>query len=702
MNNKLNNKIAEELKKSKQYGLTFKQLCKSCNISTKDVSMLRKSIDFLEKSNIIIDARSKIYHTSCINIQVATVVKLNKTFGFVKLICDDSQIFVPGKFFIGALPGDEVLIKPIKSRGESPEGEIIKITKYGVSEFVGTVKVNEQRTTVIPDTLMKDEINIITHDKPFKDNDKVLCQIITRGKSHSEHTAKIIKSYGNSQFAHTSAMALLHIAGTPVAFPPNVLEQSKEISKLGINIAEFKNRCDLRNDNIFTIDGEDTKDIDDAISIKKFNDFYELSVHIADVAHYVKPNSPIDQEAFERGTSIYYANNVIPMLPKELSNGICSLNPNEERLAFSCIMTIDKNGLLNDFHFKKTIIKSKVKGVYSEINKILTNTHDESIKLKYQNVLESILLMKELANILTKNKVARGSPQIETNESKIIVNEQNIAFDIKKRERGEAEVIIEEFMLVANQAAATAARLKDMPFIYRVHEEPSEKKIEFLKELLSALGFSTVAVKKGMAPSVLSDLLEQSKNSPLYPLINIIILRSMSKAKYFEKPLGHYGLALENYAQFTSPIRRYPDLVIHRVLSDIVSNIPLPKTRTKFESYVAKAALQSTTTEIRAMNLERDCNDCYKAEYMKQYIGENFSGIISSIAPHGIYVELENTIEGLIRLENMPAGKYDINSMLLCKNLDTEKSYRIGDNIDITCISCDVSSGKIDFKTLDV
>ncbi|MEG0381341.1 MAG: VacB/RNase II family 3'-5' exoribonuclease, partial [Kurthia sp.] len=401
-----------------------------------------------------------------------------------------------------------------------------------------------------------------------------------------------------------------------------------------------------------------------AISIKKLGNYYELSVHIADVSHYVKPNSPIEEEAFNRGTSIYFADRVVPMLPRELSNGICSLNPNEDRLAFSCIMTVDKDGKLVDFDFKKSIINSKVKGVYSEINQILDHTESDEIKAKYKPLYDNIFLMKELANILTRNKKARGAPEIETSESKIVLDENSVAIDIIPRTRGESEVIIEEFMLMANEAAASAARLKDIPFVYRVHEPPSEQKVDTLHNVLSALGIDCGDVKLNLPASVLAKLINKSRGLPIYPLVNNIVLRSMSKAKYYEEPIGHYGLALENYAQFTSPIRRYPDLTIHRVLSEVVKGTPLPKVRKMYEAEVVKSARRSTETELNAMKLERDCDDCYKAEYMKSHIGEEYDGIISSLAPHGLYVELAKTVEGLLKVENLPEGEYDFDGLL--------------------------------------
>ena len=305
--------------------------------------------------------------------------------------------------------------------------------------------------------------------------------------------------------------------------------------------------------------------------------------------------------------------------------------------------------------------------------------------------------MKELADILTECKRKRGAPEIETSESYIVLDENSVAVDIKPRSRGASEVMIEEFMLMANEAAATFAKEKRIPFVYRVHEPPAEDKLDSLHDALRALGQPASEIKPGLAPKVLAETLERAKGEPCFPLINVLVLRSMSKAKYLETPLGHYGLVLQNYAQFTSPIRRYPDLSIHRILSDFLRGVPAQQITEHYHGFVKKSAQQSTSTEIGAMALERQCDDCYKAEYMKAHVGEECSGYISSLAPHGIYVELPNTVEGLIRNESLPEGEYDRNEMILLKNLTTGEVYRIGDPIRVKCTSADVSSGKIDF-----
>lgn len=702
MNQVLIQKINKVLKLQKEKGMSFRELASICGVKPRQQREFRECLRFLEAKGQVIDRTRKIYHTDYLELSIGTVTRLMRTFGFVKLKNTDEEVFVPGKYFMGAMPGDTVMVTPIKSRGTSPEGEIVKILKKGNSEFTGTLRKDENGYSIEPD-------GVINYNLPISKNninnaqpgDKIRCEITSRGERHSDHKANVIQNYGDAQTAVNCAEALLDANRITVEFPTQVLMEADFISKKGIKESDYSYREDLRNEKIFTIDSADTKDIDDAISITKYSDFYKLGVHIADVSHYVKLGSKLEEEAFNRGTSIYFADRVVPMLPPALSNGICSLNPNEDRLAFSCIMTVSLDGKLLDFDFKKTIICSKVKGVYKEINKILNHTEDDEIKSKYDGLYDSIFTMKELANILTNNKKNRGAPEIETSESYIVLNEEGITVDILPRTRGESEVIIEEFMILANEAAASAARLKGVPFVHRVHEPPSDDKLTALRTALTAIGINCKDVKPGLPPSILSSLIKQSKDTQYYPIVNTMVLRSMSKAKYYENPIGHYGLALQNYAQFTSPIRRYPDLTIHRVLSELAKGTPPKKITAKFEQFVIKSARRSTETELNAMKLERQCEDIYKAEYMKAHIGDEYDALISSVAHQGIYVMLDNTVEGLIKVENLPAGEYDFDEMFEYKNRLNGKTYHIGDKIRVRCISVDVSAGNIDFSEIE-
>lgn len=696
--NELTGRIELVLNKQGRKGLEFKELSKKVKLKPKQVKELRVAIAELKQEGKVIERRNRIISTEVLGLKPAVIVRVNKTFGFAKTLKDNVEYFIPGKFLMGALPNDTVLIKKIPARKDSPEAEVIKITNYGDGEFIGKLVENSGNFAIEPDSLMKSPLMIKKADLNGANvGDKVLAKVVSRGRRHSEHKAVIVSSFGDSESASSSAKAILEINGISEEFPYEVIDKAKSIQKRGILPKDYDNRLDLRNEIIFTIDSADSKDLDDAISLTKFDDCYQLGVHIADVSHYVKHKGEIDTEAFFRGTSIYYANKVVPMLPKELSNGICSLNPNEDRLCLSALLTLDLKGNLIDFDFAKTVIRSKVKGVYTEINDILAGKASEEILQKYSMVMDKIFLMKELADIRTAIKINRGAPEIVTNESKIIVDENDVAIDIKPRQSGASETLIEEFMLLANEATAMAGKMKEVPFIYRIHERPAPEKLDTLNMTLKLLGVQTKELGANVKPKDLADILRKTKNEDYSPIVNIQVLRAMAKAKYSENPIGHYGLALENYTHFTSPIRRYPDLVVHRILSDILAGQPLDYIKRKYNKFVVKSAAQASQTELNAMKIERSCEDCYKAEYMKQHVGESFDGIISSVAGHGIYVELPNTVEGLVRVDDLPEGEYFFDEVMSYKNMSTGQTFKIGDKVRVTCSKVDVNNGNVDF-----
>lgn len=691
-------KIILFLKKSGRKGIKHKELLEKCKVKSNNIGEWKDALAELLNEGIVLDRKYGYVYSESLGFFSATVARVNKTFGFINKNNEEkTEIFVPGKFLMGSMPGDIVLAKRIPSRNEGCiEGEVVKIVKQNKSQFSGTIVLDDGVIKLQPDSLVKTPLQIVKGGE-FEVGDKVIAEIAIRGRRHSEHKARILESFGSAEKASSCAASILEVNGVSTEFPSDVLDEAKTISKMKITEKELEGRTDLRSEVIFTIDGEDTKDIDDAISVKKFDTFYELGVHIADVSHYVKLKTPLDKEAFDRGTSVYYANRVVPMLPKELSNGICSLNPQEDRLAFSCIMTIGLDGKLEDFNFKKTVIRSRVKGVYSEINQIINGTESKKIIEKYKECLDNIKVMKELADILTENKIKRGAPQIETSESKLIINEDDYCIDVKLRERGESELIIEEFMLMANQSAAMLGRLKGIPFVYRIHEDPSPEKVENLKQTLIKMGID-IPPFTNIKPMHLAKILDKTRGMDTFPVVNKLVLRSMAKAKYSVNPVGHFGLVLDDYAHFTSPIRRYPDLSIHRILSDVVAKVPDEVIKKKYEAFANKSATHSTDTELTAMTIERDCEDCYKAEYMKSHIGESFEGVISGATEHGIYVELANTVEGLIMIENIKGGPYDFDGNVSLRNAVTGISYTVGDKVKVSCTKANVSSGNIDFE----
>ena len=692
-------RIRSQLSQSKK-GIPYKRLYSSCKGRKQDAAAFAKAVSEMKRAGIITENKSGIVLCENAGLFRAKVLRINKTFGFIGND-EGTEIFVPGKFLLGSMPGDIVMARLLPQRGELPEGEVVSIVEEGFSEFVGVIEKYEGRICIRPDTLSKEPMEISELEIPVRVGDKVLAEISRRGTRHSEHRARITGIFGDSGKAKSSADAILHMNGVETEFPACVLDEARHAEHMGIPAGETERRLDLRDEIIFTIDGSDTKDIDDAISVSKTESGWELGVHIADVSFYVKAGTELDKNAMLRGTSVYYANRVVPMLPKELSNGICSLNPQEDRLAFSCLMKLDPEGQLVSYKFSKTVICSRVKGVYSEINAVLDcikkgEKIPHELSEKYDGLTDTIVLMDELASILTANKLRRGAPQIETSECKLIVDENDVCIDVKKRERGRSELIIEEFMLMANTSAARLAKENGIPFVYRVHEDPAPEKVQELVDTVSEMGIA-VPHFTSVKPKHLAEILEKTSDSPLAQVINNMVLRSMAKAKYSEEPLGHFGLVLADYSHFTSPIRRYPDLAIHRILTDLCYNKQSTGYISKrYAGFAVEASRTSSECELVAMRVERDCEDCYIAEYMHGHIGEEFEGIISSVQEYGFFVELPNTVEGLVRLETLKDGPYDYDGKFtFTKN--GKPVYRVGDPIKVICSAANVSSGQVDF-----
>ncbi len=689
--------IYEKLKRSGEKPVSFKELTKACRNKKFDFNKFVRVVDKMKAKGEIIEGKYGFTLIDLKKLKKCEVARLHKSFGFVKNLDTGEEIFIPGKRLMGAMPKDIVYVRLTESRGESPEGEVIKIAEENFTKFNGEIVREFGELKIVPDMLSK---YALSFENPFglelREGDKAVAEITERGERHSEHKCSIVSNYGSSMKASACALSIMEVNGLTPVFPHEVIYEAKQVSDYNTIAAEAPNRLDLRDKPIFTIDGADTKDIDDAISVERTENGYLLGVHIADVSHYVTPKSALDNEAFRRGTSVYYANRVIPMLPKELSNGICSLNPGEDRLAFSCLCNFDKSGNIVDYKFEKTVIRSRVKGVYSEINDLLEGYNSKESCEKYAEVMGCLPLMKELADILNVKKMSRGAPQLETAESKLVISEEDICVDVLPRTRGRSEEMIEDFMLAANECAARFGLENELPFVYRVHEPPSDEKIEGLKETLARLNV-TYVLENTVKPSDMAEILRITKDTPIEMTMNNVVLRSMSKAKYDTEPLGHFGLVLDDYAHFTSPIRRYPDLTIHRIMSAFLGGMSAEECRTKFNKFVYASAEQSSATELTAMQIERSCEDCYKAEYMSDKIGLTFTGTVSSVTDFGLFVTLPNTCEGLLHTDNLGEGCYETDGMTYLKNFSTGDEYRVGDNIDVKVLGANVNSGKIDF-----
>ena len=684
--------------KESDYPVSFSRLRKKCNIKDYNFKRFAMCMKLLKKERKISKLEDGFILMDKVKPLKCVVVKLTQDYAFVRDCETDEDIFIRGKDLLGAMPGDIVSVRTLSKKGVHIEGEVVDIEEENYSRFIGNIVLKDGLYVIEPDSIPKFSIKFYNPlEIPYKENDKVMASITKRGKRHSEHICEIVTNFGSSLKASCCAIGILELNGITPVFPDNVLSEAKAVSDEGKISQEIKNRVDLRDLPIFTIDGEDTKDIDDAISVVKTKSGFELGVHIADVSHYVKQKSALDNEAFNRGTSVYYADRVVPMLPKELSNGICSLNPKTDRLAFSCIMNIDKNGVINDYRFEKTVIRSRVKGVYSEINKIISGEADNDILIKYSEVLDSIPVMLELFKLLDRNKKARGCPNIETSESKLIISDNDECIGVEGKSRGVSEEIIEDFMLAANECAARFGTENDLPFVYRIHENPPKDKTEYLFNGLTNLGIpfnSNGEVTAGF----LNDILIKSKGTQKAVVVNNLVLRSMAKARYSVEPIGHFGLVLKNYAHFTSPIRRYPDLTIHRIMSDYLENPNSSEIMKKYSKFSYSSADRSTKREITAMTVERDCEDCYKAEYLSEHIGEVFNGVIMSVKEFGFYVELDNTCEGLVRVESLPAGEYDYDGSITLRNNLTGQSYMVGDNVSVKVVNTNISSGNVSLE----
>ena len=629
------------------------------------------------------------------------VVKLGKNFAFVMLEDGTSDIFIPGRFTKGAMPGDDVLVEKFEHpRVEgSDEGAILAILTEK-NDLVGTVRRVEGRLRFVPDDCPAITMPLARDcEGGAKDGDKVAVEILNRGNRQEDHRVGVAMRFGSSDEAKRCAKALLYAKDIRTRFPDKVRDEAKKFEGAEVSEKDCEGRMDLRALPIFTIDSAETKDIDDAISLTRTSDGgFELGVHIADVSNYVKPGTELDNEAFSRATSVYYADQVVPMLPKALSNGICSLNENELRLAFSCLMRLDKEGNLTDYRFVKSIIRSRVKGVYSEINALLAGTADAEIKAKYADVIDQLPAMKELYGHRARLRKERGCMDIESGEVKLILDENGRCIDVKKRTSGKSESMIEEFMLLANQCAAHFARVKQIPFVYRVHEEPNAEKLERLHTLLQACGINDHFAKDVPTPKELSAILEGVRGTPYEQIINTGMLRCMSKALYEEKPKGHYGLVLKDYAHFTSPIRRYPDLAIHRIMTDMLKGTEKETMILRYTDFAERASKQSSEREVIAMQIERKAEDCYKAEYARRHLGECYEGTISGVTQRGLFIELDNGVEGFVPASSLTPSGTSLTEGVRLTDPASGKTWSLGDKMMITIVRADVNLGKIDFE----
>ena len=626
----------------------------------------------------------------------ATLISLSKNFGFARPDSGGDDIFIHGSALQGALVGDKIIVGDIRKDDRGPSGRVRRIVEHKPAQTTGTVSITDEGIEFIPDNAIRYNLRMRERDlNGAKNGDKVMASLEQDYRGDWAY-ASVKKVFGSGRTARVCADAIVEQYGIPHVFPQEVLDEAERVGNEPISDEEYAKRLDLRGEPIFTIDSKDAKDLDDAISVKRTDFGYTLGVHIADVSHYVKEGSAIDEEAINRGTSVYFADRVIPMLPEVLSNGACSLNAGTDKLAFSALIELDKEGHITKYDFKKSIINSKVRGVYSEVNEILDGTASEEILNKYAPVMESLMLAKELADILKANSAARGTMELDSGESKFILDENGICIDIMPRVSGEAEQLIEQMMVTANIAAAKFSLDHKLPFLYRVHGTPDPKRVEELVTLLQLVGVPCKEiVKPNPETQDFAAILDRVRGLPCETLVSQRLLRTMEKARYSTEETGHFGLALSDYSHYTSPIRRYPDTSIHRVLSAFVEGMPAEEVRRRYAQFCETSATESSRNEIRALIAERDAEDCYMAEYMSQHIGEHFEGTVSGVTMRGVFVRLENSVEGFVSLDAFEGEDFVYDGLITQRS--PKRELTIGTPLPIIVASAYVATGKVDF-----
>ena len=615
----------------------------------------------------------------------------SKGFGFVKVKGMPEDIFIPANKTLGALDGEKVIVKIISQTNEGIDGEVVNVYQE-LNNIVGLVKVVANNFFLDPDNKrIIQDFPIVKTGLKLKKDMKVLAKIVRTDSGKVK--CVVTEILGMNDDVKTLELSLIREHNLFEEFPDVVVQAEKSVPK-EISAKQKKERLDLTGEIIFTIDGADAKDLDDAVSIKKFDNYYELGVHIADVGEYVPVGSIIDEEAYRRGTSVYFPTSVLPMLPKSLSNGICSLNEGVERLTLSCIMKVDFEGKVIDHKICESFIKSKARLTYKEVYEALSEgkTND-----KTKDLLPCFRTMRELCDILESNQEKRGALNLEIPEVQFVFDDKGMAIDLTRRERNEAHRLIEDFMVLANETVAKEFDTLKIPFVYRVHEAPTKEKVFALCDFLKGIGVRYPKVPDNITPSYFQEILNTVEDTNTQDVVNKMLLRSMQKAKYFNQNLGHFGLALENYCHFTSPIRRYPDLTIHRIIKDYLHKKISEQTKEDLEIFTFDASEQSSECERNADAAERDVDDLWKAYLMKDRVGEVFEATVSSVTNFGIFVTLENTCEGLVRMEGLPDDTY----IFLEKQLKLKGSsnvFSIGDKVRVELTNVNLYSRDIDFK----
>ena len=627
----------------------------------------------------------------------AELVSLSKGFAFARPEDGGEDVFIQGYSLGDAIPGDIVLLRNVKESPKGPYAEIATIAERGPRTASGTVVEEDGELRFRPDPPIRYRLRMTKDSLHVQEGDKVLAELVL-ARRKDEYRACIIKRYGSADRASVCVDAILEQNGISPQFPEDAVWEAEQAASEAISEEVLKGRLDLRGKMICTIDGEDARDLDDAISVSRTKAGYRLGVHIADVSHYVREGGSLDKEAMNRGTSVYFPDRVVPMLPTQLSNGACSLNAGEDKLTLSAIIDFNGEGEMLSYKFRKSVICSRVRGVYSEVNRIFDGSADRDLKKKYAPVIRSLRAARELAALLKERAVRDGKIDFETTEPKFTLDSWGVCVDAEPRMHGEAEEMIEQLMIAANRAAATLAREKGLPFVYRVHEQPQKERVAELIRLAELLGIpAQILHKENPTPADFAALLEKAKGSPAEKILAHQTLRTMEKARYLPEPKGHFGLALADYCHFTSPIRRYPDTAVHRILSAYLSKAKPQELTGKFSAFAETAAKQSSKREIAAMTAERAADDCFMAEYMRGHLGEEFDGVISGVSARGVFVELPSSAEGFVPIESFEGARMIFDGMLSYTDEVSGRKLTIGQPLRVLAAAADVASGRIDF-----
>ena len=694
--------LIEIIRQNKLIYLTVENLSKKLAGITNDaeVDIKYQIVDLIKDGTLFLDDNNKVSISADKGLFKARMVLNKKGYGFAQ-VQDMPDFFIPAFAINGAFDGDDCLVEITNRKSdEEIEARVVRVLKRNTTHIVGTFIEGKSKNVVFPDDEKLPQVRVFKNDcGKARNNDKVWVELDLTSIETNTMRGKIIEVLGQANSPKAEQISIIRSYNLVDEFDAEVLTAARAINQT-VELKNFKKRTNFTEQRVITIDGEDARDFDDAIAVEKLkNGGYRLYVHIADVSNYVVENSALDKSAFKRGTSVYFPNMVIPMLPKEISNGICSLSEGENRLVLSVVMDLDKDCNVKKSKIEEGVIKSSHRMTYTEVQNILAG--DELLIEKYSDVYEDILCYQDIANKLKERRKEKGEIRFNIPEPFILENSQGEIISIENRVQDESHEIIESLMVLTNEVVAKTFFDLALPFVYRVHEKPAEEKVTHLSQLLKNMGVANNLTAEGDKPMAFQQVIEKITGTPKERTLTKLMLRSMMKARYASACLGHFGLASEFYCHFTSPIRRYPDLMIHRIIKQYINGVPKEDLKLKYKPIVERASEQSSTTEKNADECEREVDDYKKAVYMSKFLGEKFTGTISGVQEFGVFVELENGIEGLVKLDCLPNDEYVYDDMALTLH-GSYHHYTIGDEVEVVVAGTNTRLRQIDFSLYGV